>query len=128
MTMITIFVSHASQFDYRNQLYLPLQQSFLKDLAIFILPHESLTDTGNTKLSIKKADIVLAETSYASTGSGIEIGWAESFEKPIIAIHRETHTPSSSIKDVAVEIISYKPSDFNEALKKSVTLRKAIGR
>ena len=68
-----IYVSHASSYDYRGELYEPLKLA-LPDHELF-LPHEKSNDVSQEARDIIEAcDIVLAEVSYPSTGQGVELG------------------------------------------------------
>ncbi len=100
-----IFVSHSSGFDYHSELYLPLKNSQLFKEHTFILPHDK--NLQNTKEQIKNCDLFIVEASFPSTGSGIEIGWADSFGKPICVFYRKGSKPSSSLKLIADKLIEY---------------------
>lgn len=104
---LKIYVSHASNFDYSNKLYKPIRESELNDTHEFILPHENSAEPFNAKLCIKTCDIIIAEVSFPSTGQGIELGWAETFEKPIICLYKQGSKVSSSLKYVADKAMVY---------------------
>ncbi|MDP3997580.1 MAG: hypothetical protein U1C56_02005 [Candidatus Curtissbacteria bacterium] len=72
-----------------------------------ILPHEVQEQVQLTKDDINAADLILAEVSIASTGSGIELGWANANNKPVIAFHQSTSPISPSIQFVATAIHAY---------------------
>lgn len=100
-----IFVTHASSFGFENELYSPLRNSYLAQENHFIFPEE-----GKHKMTrdiIQECDVILAEVSYPSTGSGIEIGWANLLGKPIIGIHKSGSKISTSLEYVAQAMISY---------------------
>ncbi len=101
-----IFVTHASNFDFENELYVPLRNSQLAVEHQFVFPEGG--GYRGTKDIIQGCDVVLAEVSYPSTGSGIEIGWANLLGKPIIGIHKSGTNISTSLEYVAQAIISYK--------------------
>jgi nucleoside 2-deoxyribosyltransferase len=61
----------------------------------------------NSKDIIRDCDLMVAEVSYPSTGMGIEIGWAQSFGIPILALHRADVKPSSSINKITKYLHSY---------------------
>jgi len=69
-----------------------------------------------SKEVIQKVDLLIAEVSYASTGQGIELGWAEAQNIPIICFYKLTSKFSSSLKFVTSDIIEY--SDENDFLDK----------
>ncbi|KKQ51787.1 hypothetical protein A2865_03275 [Candidatus Woesebacteria bacterium RIFCSPHIGHO2_01_FULL_39_17] len=105
-----IFVSHSSSYDYVNKLYKPLQKSQInKDHKIFLL-HEDRKDV-LTKDIIKKSDVIVAEVSFPSTGQGIELGWANLYNIPIICCYQYASKPSGSLKYLAKDFIIYKNKD-----------------
>lgn len=107
-----IFVSHSSGFDYENELYKPLRNSTINNNHEIFLPHEDGRDV-LTKDVIKKSDVVIAEVSFPSTGQGIELGWANVFNVPIICVNQKNSKPSDSLKyltenlEIAKRLISY---------------------
>jgi len=109
-----IYVSHSTNFDYQTELYEPLRENF-NELDIF-LPHEKNGDTVDTKKNIKESELVLAEVSYPSTGQGIELGWANDSNVPIICIHRDDAKPSGALRIVSDNFISY--SSVSEMVEK----------
>ena len=76
----------------------------------FILPHESDMFV-NSKEIIKNADLIIAEVSYQSTGSGIELGWAEGFGKKVIFIYKKGSIVSGSLTVVSRIFIEYTDND-----------------
>jgi hypothetical protein len=102
-----IFVAHARNFDFQNELYEPLRQSEINKTHTFFFPHEGSVET-KTKDIIKNSDIVIAETSYPATGMGIELGWADAFDIPIFAFYKEGSIPSRSAQFVTRKSTQYK--------------------
>jgi hypothetical protein len=51
---------------------------------------------------------VVAEVSHPSTGQGIELGRADSANIPIVCFHEADIEPSSSLRFVTKELVSYK--------------------
>lgn len=105
-----IFITHSNSFNFKEELYKPLRSSSLNDEHEIIFPHEEDTKV-DTKKIIKNQDLIIAEVSYSSTGSGIEIGWASAFEILIIGIFKAGSTPSSSVSYIAKDQIEYKNSE-----------------
>jgi hypothetical protein len=101
-----IYVSHSKDFDYLNQLYKPIRESDLNTEHEFFLPHENGRSV-NTKEIIKESDLILAEVSFPSIGQGIEVGWAEILNVPILCMYKETVKFSGSLKHVTNKFISY---------------------
>ncbi|VVA44216.1 conserved hypothetical protein [Candidatus Roizmanbacteria bacterium] len=105
-----IFVAHSSNFDFKNKLYIPLRKSELNKKHIIFLPQENGKKI-ITKEDIKNVDIIVAEVSYPSTGQGIELGWGNIFNIPIICAHREGSNFSNSLNKLTDKFIVYKDSD-----------------
>ncbi len=115
-----IYVIHSTGFEYEKELYEPLRKS---GLAEFVFPHEKSKKPFNSKKILPTCDAVVAEVSYPSTGSGIELGWADSFKVPIIAACKKNSNPSSAIPSLARQWIEYSSSEelvqkLAKALKK----------
>ncbi len=106
-----IYVAHSRDYDYKNELYKPLRESELNISIEIILPHENSDGLFNSKEELKNVDYIIAEVSYPSTGLGIELGWANIYNTPIILIHKTGVTISSSAKSVATEIINYSSNE-----------------
>lgn len=101
-----IYISHSREFDYIKELYVPLKESPLSQKYTFIFPHET-EGQYNSKDIIKESDVILAEVSFPSTGQGIELGWAETFNIPIYCFHKECAKVSSSLKYITDKFNSY---------------------
>jgi len=117
-----IFVAHSSNFDFKNELYKPLRESALNIKHEILLPQEKGREI-ITKDIIKSLDVFIAETSYPSTGQGIELGWADIFNIPIICIFKEGTKISQSLRYVTDNLIVYKHTEdmidkLDRALKK----------
>lgn len=103
------FVSHPSGGTQHTPTFFSAISSFAdKDGGIeIIFPHEDESGVTMTREAIESAELVLVEVSIPSTGSGIELGWANAIGKPIIAFHQGGTKPSPSIRFVAKEIHVY---------------------
>jgi len=102
-----IYVGHSSSFDYKKDLYQPIKNSELNTKHEIILPHEHSIAPTNTQEKLKTMNLFIAEVSHPSTGLGIELGWANSINLPIIAIHKTDRTVSSSIATITKQIHEY---------------------
>lgn len=102
---MNIYVSHSSNFDYVGELYEPLGRG-LTGHSLY-LPHDTKNNGKNSKDIIANSDLVLAEVSLASTGQGVELGWASAAGVPIICFYKSSYEPSGAISHIAHEIISY---------------------
>jgi hypothetical protein len=107
-----IYVGHSSSIDFKEQLYQPLRNSSLDDEHNIVLPHEDSDEPFNSKEFLRdECDVFVAEVSEASTGLGIELGWADLYEVPVICVYREGSTPSSSILAVFDTVEKYRNSE-----------------
>jgi hypothetical protein len=106
-----IFVAHSSNFDFRNELYLPLRNSELNRKHEIFLPQEKSDIGPITKDTIENSDLIIAEVSYPSTGQGIELGWADIFNVPIVCIYKEGAKFSNSLKKLTGDFIAYENSE-----------------
>ncbi len=100
-----IYVCHSSNLDYKTELYEPLKREFGLRHQL-ILPHDFETDF-NSRVAIESADMVLAEVSYASTGQGIELGWADAAGVPIVCIYKIGSAPSAALRHIAKDMLAY---------------------
>jgi hypothetical protein len=106
-----IYVAHSRSFDFKKELYEPIRQSSLNDEHTFVLPHETSDEPFNSKDYLKnKADLMIAEVSESATGLGIELGWADIYEVPIICIYRKGSKVSDSLKVVLKNFVEYSNS------------------
>lgn len=106
-----IYISHSSQYDYRNKIYNPLKESDLAKFNKFFLPHDDENKIVNTKDIISNCDLFIAEISLSTTGQGIEIGWADYANIPILCICEKGAKISSSIKFITDKIIEYENTE-----------------
>lgn len=117
-----IYLIHAGNFDYINELYNPIKTSELYKKHQLIFPHE--TTEKNSKIIIQQSDLVLAEVSYPSTGSGIELGWADTFHIPILCVYRKDKHFSSALKYITDQFIAYEnPQDLVFKLERWLNAR-----
>lgn len=106
---MNIYVSHSGHFDFQNELFLPIRTSEVLKQYTFIFPHEQSEEPFNTKeLFVNKGcDLVIAEVSYPSTGQGIELGWADMLEIPIICIYKDGTEFSKSLHTASKRFLMY---------------------
>jgi nucleoside 2-deoxyribosyltransferase len=114
-----IFISHASSYDYENELYEPLRKSPIFEQHEFILPMQK--DTFDTSLeTLQSCDLVIADVSYASTGQGIELGWAHLLNIPVICIYKSGCKYSGALPEIFNTFIEY--SSHEEMIQKITSL------
>jgi hypothetical protein len=106
-----IYVAHSTNFDYKKELYEPLRGSELFQQHQFVLPHEHSGDPFNSKEFLRSCDLLVAEVSFASTGMGIELGWADLIGVPIICFYRTGSVVSGSLKSLTKNILEYNDMD-----------------
>lgn len=115
-----LYLTHSSGYDYKKELYEPLKKALGKEHDIF-LPHEEHNEGVKSKDIIPQCDIILAEVSQPSTGQGIELGWADSNDKPIICFYRSGSRVSSALRFITDKHIEYKTSsDMIEKLRAEI--------
>lgn len=111
-----IFVAHPGIIDFQGELYRPLRESELSKEHEIFLPHEGKAQV--TKELIKRSDLLITEVSAPSTGSGVEMGWADAFDVLILALHKKGTKRSKSVEYVTKEIIEYENAeDMIEKIK-----------
>ena len=107
-----IFVAHASAFQYEQKLYAPIRSSVLGAEHEFVLPEErKYHGTWNTKEAIRECQLFIVDASVASTGAGIELGWADAAGIPIIAIYEKGSVPSVVLSYVTDTVVEYENAD-----------------
>lgn len=106
--MKKIYFAHSSGFDFKKDLYLPIRCSKLNSQYNFIFPHEHGLGAYSSKEFFKTCDFVFAEVSFASTGTGIELGWANYQNVPIIGFYKVGNKVASSTTLITNKLIEYK--------------------
>ncbi|HBU27646.1 TPA: hypothetical protein DEB00_00840 [Candidatus Uhrbacteria bacterium] len=125
---MNIYVAHSRAFDFAQDLYRPLRESSLNEEYTFVLPHETSDDPFPSKtFLVEKADVMIAEVSFPSTGLGIELGWADAYNVPIIAIYKKSEKPSGSVQAVTDRLIAYETNEelIQEMQKQLATIKRA---
>ena len=74
------------------------------------MPHEKSAKPFNSKKYLKNCDLVIAEVSKPSTGLGIELGWADSYNLPVVCIYKKGSKLSNSLKTVTQKFMEYSNS------------------
>jgi nucleoside 2-deoxyribosyltransferase len=107
-----IYCGHSKGFEYKNELYKPIRNSELNKSHEIIFPHET-DEFKNSKDIIKNCDMMIAEVTYSATGLGIELGWAEMLNKPVLCVYKKGSKISRSLKAVTDKFIEYaNPEDM----------------
>lgn len=105
-----IYIGHSTDLAYQKELYQPLKESSLADDHELVFPHDSEEFFNSKKFLREECDVFIAEVSRDSTGLGIELGWAEEFDVPVICIHMKDSRVSGSLEVVTGKILDYENS------------------
>lgn len=117
-----VFIAHSSNYDFRNELYLPIRQSELNKQHDFFLPQEKGPEPVTIDI-IKNSNVLVAEVSYPSTGQGIELGWAYVYKVPIVYLCKKGNKVSNSIYKLSSLLMEYTDSkDMIEKLSKQLSM------
>lgn len=101
-----IFVSHATQGNFEEELYIPLQNSKLNEEHEFVFPHES-GESMSVKDIIRDCDLVLAEVSNPTFEQGLELGWANGAYVTTICFYKAGVQPSPMLQQVSDSVTVY---------------------
>ena len=93
-----IYIGHSNDFNFKEELYLPIINSKLNEENQFIFPHLS-DKTFNSKEIIEQSDLFIAEVSRQSLGLGIEIGRAEMINKRILLAYKDAEDMICKIEE-----------------------------
>ncbi|MCA9364719.1 MAG: hypothetical protein KC736_02400 [Candidatus Moranbacteria bacterium] len=104
-----IYVTHSGKLNYHDELYLPIRSAESFRECEIILPHEDSEKSFDSRrlLLERSVDLVIAEVSFSSLGQGIELGWADAFGVPIVAIVRTGFSFSRSLSVVCQDVREY---------------------
>jgi len=102
-----IYLTHSTNFNFDKDLYEPLRKSSLFTEHTVILPHEKANFT-HSRESIESSSVVIAEVSHPSIGEGIELGWANKSNIPIICVYKEGKKISPALRTVSNVFLQYK--------------------
>lgn len=105
-----LYLTHSSGYDYETELYKPMKEAFGDEYEIFF-PHDTDLNGVKSKKIIPTCSLVLAEVSYPSTGQGIELGWADAANVPIICFHRANSEISSALRFISDNRIEYSSTE-----------------
>ncbi len=107
-----IYVAHSRNFDFKKELYEPIQNSSLTKEHTFIFPHSEGGESFSSKeLFQNGCDLIIAEVSYPATGLGIELGWADMLKVPVVCIYKKNSKISGSLKVVTDTFLEYLDTD-----------------
>ncbi len=106
-----IYVGHSTSISFEEELYEPLRNSRINKKHTLVFPHQDSDELFDSKSFLQdECDLFIAEVSEASTGLGIELGWADQFGVPIVCLCRKSAEHSSSLKTVTDDFREYSNS------------------
>lgn len=108
---MNIYVAHSNKFDYIKKLYEPIKSFEPLSKHNFFFPHDEVNKLVKTKDIIRDYDLVIAEVTLPATGLGIELGWADYSNTPILCIYEKEAQISSSLKFITNNFIEYDNPD-----------------
>lgn len=114
---MNISISHPTSFDFEHELYEPIKNSSRLKGHNFYFPEDRVQ---NTRTVIKNCDLMIADVSYPSTGTGIEIGWASTVNKPIYCIYKEGHTYSFALKFITNNFYEYNDDNLSKVIEQII--------
>lgn len=117
-----IYIGHASSLDFRENLYSWLEGSKLDEKHEIVLPHKESDELFDSREFLEnKCDLFVAEVSEPSTGLGIELGWADIYDVPVVCIYREGEKFSGSIEAITDRVIGYSsPEEIPDLILKQI--------
>ncbi len=104
-SFMKVYIAHSSAYDFKKELYQPLQNACREMNHTVIFPHDG--EPINSKEILSSCDLVIAEVSYPSTGLGIELGWADARGVPMICIHKADTKPSGALHFICKTFLIY---------------------
>lgn len=109
---MNVYFGHSRDLDYEKY-YNKIEESEVLQKYNFILPHKLNHNTKNGRAFYNKnnIDIFIAEVSLASTGLGIELGWAYEEDIPTYCFYHKKNKPSNAIRSVTDNFIEYEDKD-----------------
>jgi hypothetical protein len=102
-----IYLAHSTHFDFKEKLYTPIKNSPLATEHEWHFPHETDAPPEISRDMIKGCDALVADVSAPSLGVGIEMGWADAFHVPVIAMNERGSKVSFSIDNVVTQRFEY---------------------
>lgn len=116
-----IYVGHSSSIDFRQEIYGPLKESDLAGEHALQFPHEDGGIFDSKTYLREECDLFIAEVSEPSTGLGIELGWADIYDLPVVLLHREEAEVSGSLEQLSADVVVYSdPGEMVELLSEHV--------
>jgi len=103
------FVSHPSGAPYQTPTFFRALKTFATEhdnISIHFPPRDVVALEDRVSI-LEQADLIIAEVSIASTGSGIELGLARGLGKSIIAFHQGAAVISPALQVAVTAMHTY---------------------
>lgn len=103
------FISHPTGAEHNTPQFFRALKSFEKkhpDIKVQLPPDHPMT-FDERRQQLGQSDLVVAEVSIASTGTGIDLGLAHAAGKDVVAFHTSTSAISPIVPVVATAIHAY---------------------
>lgn len=120
MDEMKIYIGHSTEMQYEEELYSPLKESEIIEEHELMLPHDSKEFFESKSFLREECDLLIAEVSNSSIGLGIELGWADEFEVPVVCVYKESSDPSDALKAVTEKTFEYSDRDELVEIVKNV--------
>ncbi len=112
-----IYVAHATNFDYVNEIYKPIRENELLKKYDIVLPHEDDNYIHNRDY-YNNFDLCICEVSSPSIGLGIELGFLYDSNVKTYCFYKKGSNYSKSILAITKELIEYdNKEDFINKVK-----------
>lgn len=108
---MNIYVVLSNKFDFITKLYEPIKNAKILSNHNFFFPYDEINKLEKTKEMLANYDLVIVEVSLPATGLGIELGWADDSNTPILCIYEKGVTFNSSLKFITNNFIEYDDSN-----------------
>ncbi len=103
-----IYVAHSRTINFIDDLYNPIINSQkLKEYSFYFSHSDNTKETNNNYNFYKQFDLIIAEVSQPSTGLGIELGWTNILQIPILCIYKKGSKITNSLNTVTNKYIEY---------------------
>ncbi|MCU7667868.1 hypothetical protein [Bacillus thuringiensis] len=107
MKQKNIYVGHPNSINYLEELYPAIRKTDFFKTNNVVFPHEKSKALFNSKDFLKTCSLMIAEGSEHATGLGIELGWADMLEVPILCIYQKGKKIARSYHAVSKHFIEY---------------------
>lgn len=116
-----IYVACSSNWNFEEEFYNPIKNSSLNEENELFYPLDEENKEIKSKDIIRESDLVIVEASITATGVGIELGWADCYNVPILVLYKKGKKHSASLKFITNNFIEYEDeADMVNKIKKFI--------